>query len=315
MGFRHKFAYSFFDFSAYREFLIQGLGKSIFYIFLVSLIFSTITSIKEINVINSEISKVESNLIDNSPDFELKNGSLSVNSKETIYYKHDGEFLFDFLSSASIYFNTISSDNSQATNLQDNLTDNAASAKPADSILSESTDKPNYYMIIVDTTGKTNSSILDTYKDGIYIDSNNLYLKKNYKTIETMNFTECSWLTINKDLMLGMLYTFQFIVPLSLIIIKPILAFINNLILGFIVFGPFSLFIGSFMGVRLNYSKACTLGFYAMTLPLLLEALLNVSGIAMPEFSIIFYMITLLYCGLAINEIKKTDKSNLNFMR
>ena len=56
MGFRHKFAYSFFDFAAYKEFLVQGLGKSILYIFLVTLIFSTITNINTIDKFNSEIS-------------------------------------------------------------------------------------------------------------------------------------------------------------------------------------------------------------------------------------------------------------------
>ena len=45
MGFGHKFAYSFFDFAAYKEFLVQGLGKSILYLFLVTLIFSTIANI------------------------------------------------------------------------------------------------------------------------------------------------------------------------------------------------------------------------------------------------------------------------------
>ena len=59
------------------------------------------------------------------------------------------------------------------------------------------------------------------------------------------------------------------------------------------------------MGVKLKYSKACILSFYAMTLPLLLQALLNISGITYMNFIIIFYIITLIYCGLAMNEIKK----------
>lgn len=313
IGFRHKFAYSLFDFSAYKEFLVQGFGKSIFYIFIVTLIFSIITNIKEIDTINSEISNVEDNLIHNSPGFEFKNGLLSVDTDEIIYYKHDGEFLFNFLSAGAVYFNTVNSENnSKSTNIQDQLMDSTSTSDSDDDIFALSTDKPNYYMMIVDTKGKTTQSILDTYKDGIYVDSNHISLKKDYRTIGTINFSDCSWLDFNKDTMLGILDTFKIIVPISLMGIKPILSFMENLFLGLIILGPFTIFIGSFIGVKLNYAKACTLGFYAMTLPLLLEALLHVAGIVIPEFSIVFYMVAFLYCGLAVNALKNGGKSKLN---
>jgi len=52
-----------------------------------------------------------------------------------------------------------------------------------------------------------------------------------------------------------------------------------------------------------------------MTLPLLLESLISISGIAVPEFYVIFYVVSLVYCGLAINKIKNIDKSNLNLSK
>ena len=69
MGFMHKFAYSFFDFAAYKEFLIQGLGKSILYIFLVTLIFSTINNVSVINKFNAQISSIQSTFIHSAPNF------------------------------------------------------------------------------------------------------------------------------------------------------------------------------------------------------------------------------------------------------
>ena len=57
-----------------------------------------------------------------------------------------------------------------------------------------------------------------------------------------------------------------------------------NLISGFLVLGPLSISISAVMGVELKYSKACVLSFYAMTLPLLLESLVDISGIALPDF-------------------------------
>jgi hypothetical protein len=256
MGFMHKFAYSFFDFPAYKEFLVQGLGRSILYIFLVTLLFSTIANINTINTFISETSSIQSKFIQSAPEFELKDGLLTVDSKEPIFYKHNGEIL------------------------------------------------------IVDTSGKTNKSIADVYSNAIYINSNELILRLDYKTIQSFKLKDFSEFYITNQTIQHMLYLSKVIFPFILLIINPIISFILNLVSGFLIIAPLSLNIGSIMGVNLKYSKACILSFYAMTLPLLLEALLDISGITSNEFIILFYIIALIYCGLAINEIKKTDKSN-----
>ena len=256
----HKFAYSFFDFPAYKEFLVDGLGKSMLYIFLVTLIFSTITSINTINTFISETSSIESKFVQSAPNFELKNGLLTVDSKEPIYYKHEGEIL------------------------------------------------------IVDTSGKTNKTILNTYSDGMYINSDEFILRQNYKTIQSFKFTDFSGINATNQTIQYMLHVSKIIFPVMLLILNPIISFLMNLVSGFLILGPLSMNIGSLMGIKLKYSKACILSFYAMTLPLLLESLVDIAGITSSEFIIIFYVIALIYCWLAINEIKKTDKSNLNYM-
>lgn len=260
MGFMHKFAYSFFDFAAYKQFLVQGLGKSILYIFLVTLIFSTITNINTINTFVSETTIIQTKFVQSAPSIELKDGVLTVDSDKPLYYKHNGEIL------------------------------------------------------IVDTSGTTNKSILDTYSNGIYINSNELVLRQNYKTIESFKFSTFPELNVTNQTIQYFLYMSKIIVPVLLLFITPLIAFLLNLISGFLILAPISLNIGSVMGVKLKYSTACILSLYAMTLPLLLEALVDISGITSNEFIIIFYVIALIYCWLAINELKKTDKSNLNYM-
>ncbi|MFW2488889.1 DUF1189 domain-containing protein [Clostridium chromiireducens] len=260
MGFRNKFAYSFYDFSAYKEFIGQGLGKAIFYTFIVTLIFSTITNIKIATAFNSAISKIEDTFDKSAPNFELSNGILSVDYSEPIFYKH-GDF-----------------------------------------------------MLIVDTSGKTTNSALNPYCDGIYINSNALTARQNYTTVQNIDLAEFSgWIITNANVK-NILSIMQVIFPIMLFILNPIISFLTNLVSAFAILAPFTLSIGTLMGVKLKYSKACTLSFYAMTLPLLLEALLEIAGINVPEFYIVFYMISLLYCGLAIREIKNIDKSNLNYM-
>ena len=261
MRFRHKFAYSFFDFAAYKEFLVQGLRKSILYIFLVTLIFSTLSNLNTIDKFNSEISNIQSTFIHSAPNFELKNGAFSIDSDEPIYYKHDGE------------------------------------------------------QLVVDTSGKTDKSILDYYNDCIYINSDELIIRQNYNTLQTLKFSNFTELNLTNETILDTMSILKIVFPLILLFFNPLLAFLLNLISGFLILGPLCLSISSMIGVKLNYSKACTLSFYAMTLPLLLESLLDISGIAFPEFFGIFYVISLIYCGLAIKKIKNIDKSTLNIMK
>lgn len=254
MGIVHKFAYSFFDFTAYKEFVIQGLGKAILYCFLITLIFTTITNIKMINLFNSDISSVQATFEHSAPNFELKNGVLSVDNNEPVYYKHDE------------------------------------------------------LMLIVDTSGKTSTSVLDSYNDGIYIDSNSVTFRQNYKTIQTLKLSDLSEWNITNAHVKYLFESLKLVIPIVLLIITPIASFLANLISIFAILAPFSLSVSTFMGVKLSYTKACTLSCYAITLPLLLEALLNVSGINIPDFYVIFYIIAAVYCGLAIKEIKNKDK-------
>lgn len=258
MGFRHKFAYSFFDFGAYKEFLAEGLGKSILYIFLVTLIFSTITNFKIIDTFNTEITNMQEALVHNIPNFELKNGEFSMDSTEPVYYKYDGDIL------------------------------------------------------IIDTVNKTSTSALDQYSNGIYINSKSIVSRQDYATLYTFNFSDYPELTLTNSSFQKILLLLKTVLPIILVVFNPLISFLLNLAAVFIVLGPVSIGISSIIGVKFNYSRACTLSFYAMTMPLFLEALLNISGIQAEYFTIIFYILTLGYCSLAIKEIKDADKSNIN---
>ena len=121
MGFGHKFAYSFFDFAAYKEFLVQGFGKSILYLFLVTLIFSTLANIGTINTLTSEVSNLQDNLTHNAPNFEFKNSLLTVDSDKPIYYKYHSDFLGNLIFSNIIMIDTINTVTSEASNLQATL--------------------------------------------------------------------------------------------------------------------------------------------------------------------------------------------------
>ncbi|MDO5518378.1 MAG: DUF1189 family protein, partial [Clostridium sp.] len=86
--------------------------------------------------------------------------------------------------------------------------------------------------------------------------------------------------------------------------VNPILSFISNLCAGFIILGPLTIIISKNLNMNLSYKKACTISFYAMTMPLVIESLITVSGIYVPDYGFLFYAIALLYCSLALKNIK-----------
>lgn len=69
------------------------------------------------------------------------------------------------------------------------------------------------------------------------------------------------------------------------------------------------------MGVKFKYSESMYFKLLCNDATTIIRILLNISGIAVPEFYIVFYGVSLIYCGLAINKIKNIDKPNLNLSK
>lgn len=277
----HKFAYSFYDFSAYKEFLAQGLGKGIFYIFLVTIIFSTLGNVRTVSVFNDDMSRLELKFNKESPDFEYKDGKLTMDYDGPIHYTYTGDSQF-----LDIFINGMLINNN----------------------------------LIVDTSGQTDVSALDSYKKGTYINSDTINIKTDDSTITSLpikdylntSMLDSESIVFNKNLVKASFPLFAKIFDFTILFVNPILSFISNLCAGFIILGPLTIIISKNLNMKLSYKKACTISFYAMTMPLLIESLLTVSGLYIPDYGILFYAIALIYCSLALKSIKKSDENKGN---
>ena len=70
-----------------------------------------------------------------------------------------------------------------------------------------------------------------------------------------------------------------------------------------------------FFDTGLDYKKSCIIGFYAITLPMLLDTLLNVAGVNLLGFSIVYYTTAFLYAGFALSNIKNSENTNINVIQ
>lgn len=269
MGIVQKFAYSFFNFKAYKNFLSQGLLKAVFYLFLVSTIFSTLGNISTLNVFNDDVTRLENKYVKESPEFELKNGVLSIDSKEPVIYKYTGD-------------------------------------SPILSILIKDITLGD--VLIADTNGTTDVSALDNYYNGTYINSTSIYSKRNGKIIGSIDFSENSSLTLNKKTLKNYFTLFKTAFAFSLLILNPILAFFNNLAAVFIIIGPMTLIFSRNFKEKLGYLQCCIIAMYSLTLPLLLESLATITNIYPSEFVFVFYIVAFLYSSLAVKNIGSAKK-------
>ena len=269
MGIVHKFAYSFFDFKAYRKFLSQGLLKGIFYLFLVSLVFSTLGNISTLSVFNDDVTRLENKYVKEAPEFELKDGVLSIDSAEPIIYKYTGD-------------------------------------SPILSMLIKNFTIGD--VLIADTSGKTDVSALDDYSNATYINSTSISLKKNGQIIGTINFSENTSLELNKQTLENYFSILNTVFAISLLLIGPIVAFLNNLITIFIMIGPITFMYSRNFKANLTYLQCCIIAMYGLTLPLVLEALATITNMYTSEFAFIFFIVAFIYSTLAIKNIGSSKK-------
>lgn len=268
-GFVHKFAYSIFNFKFYREFLSQGLFKAILYLFIISAVFSTLGNISILNIFNDDITRLENKYVKESPEFELKNGVLSIDSEEPVIYKYDGD---------SPILNTLIKDFTIGD------------------------------VLISDTSGNSDVSILDDYNNGTYIDSKSIYAKKNGEIIASIDFSQNNSLIINKETLRGYFPLLKKSFNAALLLVTPIVEFIDNLLSIFLIIGPMILILSKNLNQKISYRDSSVIGIYAMTLPIILESLATITNIRSDVFVFIFYIITLFYGIFAIKSIQTTKK-------
>lgn len=113
MGFFQKFINSFYNFNAYNDYKKQSIERAIVYILLVSLIFTTASSISSSIKFITTSSVIRNEMESKMPDFEFKDGILKVDSNEPLKFVDDntafmidtsGNTSVESLSSYSTYF-------------------------------------------------------------------------------------------------------------------------------------------------------------------------------------------------------------------
>ncbi len=138
-----------------------------------------------------------------------------------------------------------------------------------------------YTVMIIDTTGQTRESVLDSYAEGVLILKDRLVTKQNYQQREIM-FSDFKEISFDKQDLIGLLPMLKWLLAVIAVlgyILKLVWVLITVLILALI-----GMIISSNIKSGLKFENLWNMAVYAFTLPWLIEMLKNLAYPALPLF-------------------------------
>lgn len=257
---------------------------------------------------------LDTNLDTNMGFFQkLKNSTYNFKAYKVFLAQSAGKavlyiFLLCLIFTSIANVKTLIVANSELNSLEDSLKKDFPNMEVKAGKLSVKAEQPikyidNDFIFIIDTSGKADTSQLGNYPKGLIVTEDEIIYKENdYKT-ETIRMSQIPNMTLDANTASHFIKLCKTIGFALIIIFGPLLSFVGKLISAVIIFGLGGLALSAIMNVKLTYGECVKLGLYAVTVPYLIDILLDLIGLSIPGFTLIYYILGLVYLGFAIKEI------------
>lgn len=173
------------------------------------------------------------------------------------------------------------------------------------------TDPDDNSPIIIDTSGKTDESILNQYDEAVLILKNKLIIKKDSIEKREINFSEIKELNFDKNTLEqfipNMKLIINIVVIIAVIIFMPIWLFITCSFTALIL-SLLGLIIKSITKKEISFNDIYIISIYSLTLPLIIKHVLVLNlPFVIPFFWLIYYGIAVFYIYKAISKTGSYD--------
>lgn len=156
--------------------------------------------------------------------------------------------------------------------------------------------------IIIDTSGKTDSSVLDDYDQGFFIEKTKIVYKQNSLETQEYHFSALKDLKIEKADVVNML---PYLKTMSMMIVLwGLIYFIFAKICTVSVLSLVTLLFSGIQNCGLNYGQSFKITVYAITIPTLFQSLQNIVAPGFVYGWSIYYTIAVIYLWLAVRSTK-----------
>ncbi len=159
--------------------------------------------------------------------------------------------------------------------------------------------------IIIDTSGGTNESILDSYDNAILILQDRM-IQKNYANQQATDFSLLQGISLDRSDVKNMLPLIKWFMLLLFIILPPFI--IAGRFLSALFVSIIGIIINSVKNTNLPYRDIFAISAYSMTLSLIIGTILDFAGVPFLLSTLVFYLISAVYTWGAINSIKRNTE-------
>lgn len=162
-------------------------------------------------------------------------------------------------------------------------------------------------IIVIDTTGSTDASILDDYPSGVFISRYQLVNKESGLKTETMEFRELRQFSFDKQEVMSwipalkILWVFLLLGGWAFMLAAKLFALL--------IISLLTLLLGSIQKISLNFDQSLRITAHALTAPIIFQACKDLVYDQLPLAGLIYYGMLLVYLWLAIKAVKKAAET------
>jgi hypothetical protein len=157
---------------------------------------------------------------------------------------------------------------------------------------------------IIDVTGKVKADTLDGYATGVFIDKTAWTYKRNATETTRREWTMFKNYNFTKSQLINFIANFKYPMLVLIFILGMAFIFVFKLIGVFIV-SLIALLMNAIMKTDIEYADLFKLSVYAVALPTILDKGLDLFGVVIPYFFVLYYIIAAFFLYRYLNSFKE----------
>jgi hypothetical protein len=173
--------------------------------------------------------------------------------------------------------------------------------------------KDDQNLFVIDTTGKITVDNMNQVYNGILF-TNEAMIVKNLGQVKINYYKD---LKINNEDLQNYFYIFHYVIIFALVL--AFVLFLASKVVNAVLLALFAMAINHIYKTNLRFGALLNISIYALTLPMLLELAIKLSGYGMPIFSLLYWAVSIAYITRVLiyerdsknGEIPKNDSLNI----
>jgi len=168
-------------------------------------------------------------------------------------------------------------------------------------------------VFIIDTSGKTTESVLDGYDKGIFVGESKMVEKKSSLQKQETDFSVFKF-TFDKAKAKNLLDKVK-VLNIFIIVFGTAWFFLKQFMVALFI-ALLALIVNAFVKANVNFGEVYKLTLYALTVPVILNTIYDVSGISGIGLMIrctVYFAIALIYLGFGFKAIRDSEHEELDF--